>query len=125
MSNINKNSHATKLRGNEMSIKLYQNRSNYGSNLQIDSVASGSVQISNPEIVSKPYIHKCGGRGMAIQQLSESIKSSKGSMKNSNLDFSNSNIERHFKNLKEENEKKLKEENEKIWGKLIHSNKKT
>ncbi|XP_060835233.1 uncharacterized protein LOC132918138 [Rhopalosiphum padi] len=131
-SNMNKSSQTTKLRSNEMSKYHSQYRPNYDSQyrpkydsgLQDDSIASGCLPISNSKIISEPRRNKCGGRGMAIQQLSESM-SSKSIIKNTNLDFSNSNIERHFKNLKEENLKKLKEENEKIWGKFIHSNKNT
>ncbi|XP_015373030.1 PREDICTED: uncharacterized protein LOC107168215 [Diuraphis noxia] len=124
MSNIKTKPFTTKLRSNE-SLKCHsQNRTNSDSGLEVDSVASGSLQISKPSITSEPSRHKYGGRGMAIQQLAESL-SSKDRMKNSNLCFSNSSIEQHFKNLKAENVKKLNEENEKIWGKLIHSNKNT
>ncbi|XP_060874932.1 uncharacterized protein LOC132948478 [Metopolophium dirhodum] len=122
MSNINTKS--TKLRNNETSKVRTQNRRNPDSGLQVDSIASGSLQISKPTIISEPRRPKYGGRGIAIQQLAESM-SSKDSMKNSNMNFSNSSIEQHFKRLKEENLKKLNEENEKIWGKCIHSNKNT
>ncbi|XP_025195268.1 uncharacterized protein LOC112594603 [Melanaphis sacchari] len=124
MSNANTNSHTTKLSGNEMPKHLSQNQSNPDSNLQVDSVASDCFRNSKLKVSFEPHRNKCGGRGMAIQQLSESM-SSKSSIKNSNLDFSNSNIERYFKNLREENLKKHKEENEKIWGKCMHSNKST
>uniref|UniRef100_A0A2S2NIG6 Uncharacterized protein n=1 Tax=Schizaphis graminum TaxID=13262 RepID=A0A2S2NIG6_SCHGA len=123
-SNMNKSYYTTKLRSNEMSKCHSQYRPNYDSGLQNDSVASGCLPISNSKIISEPRRNKCGGRGMAIQQLSESM-SSKSMIKNINLDFSNSNIERHFKNLKEENLKKIKEENENMWGKFIHSTKNT
>ncbi|XP_060843864.1 uncharacterized protein LOC132923892 [Rhopalosiphum padi] len=123
-SNINKNAHTTKLRGNEISIYHSQHRPNNDSGRKNDSVASGCSPISNSKIISEPQRNKCGGRGMAIQQLSESM-SSKCSIKNSNSDFSNSNIERYFKSLQEENLRKLKEENEKIWGKCIQSYKST
>ncbi|XP_022160449.1 uncharacterized protein LOC111026636 isoform X2 [Myzus persicae] len=124
MSNIKTNSTTTKLRSNEASKCRSQNRPNSDFDLQVDSVASGSSQISKPAIISEPRRQKYGGRGMAIQQLGESI-SVNNSMKNSNLNFSNASIERHFNRLKEENAKKLNEENEKIWGTLIHSNKNT
>ncbi|KAF0771319.1 Uncharacterized protein FWK35_00002932 [Aphis craccivora] len=116
MSNINSNSHTSKLRSNESSKYRFQDRPNS------DSVASGCLQNSNPKTISELRQNKCGGRGMAIQQLSESM-SLINRKNDSHLDFSNSNIERHFKNLKEENLKKLKEENEKIWGNMIRSNK--
>lgn len=124
MSNKNPKSSTTKLRNNETSKLRTQNRPNPDSSLQVDSIASGSLQISKPTIISEPLRPKYGGRGIAIQQLAESL-SSNDRMKNSNMDFSNSSIEQHFKRLKEENLKKLNEENEKIWGKCIHSNKNT
>ncbi|KAL4107617.1 hypothetical protein QTP88_017941 [Uroleucon formosanum] len=123
MSNINTKSSITKLRNNETS-KVRTYRPNPDSGLQVDSVASGSLQISKPTIISESSRPKYGGRGIAIQQLAESM-SSKDSMKNSDMNFSNSSIERHFNRLKEENLKKLNEENENIWGKFIHSNKST
>ncbi|KAL5236276.1 hypothetical protein ACI65C_003686 [Semiaphis heraclei] len=124
MSNIKTKSSTTKLRSNESLKCRSQNRPNSNSGSQVDSVALDSLRISKPSRTTEPSRHKYGGRGMAIQQLAESL-SSKDRMKNSNLNFSNSSIERHFKNLKEENLKKLNEENENIWGKLINSNKDT
>ncbi|NP_001280472.1 uncharacterized protein LOC100572660 [Acyrthosiphon pisum] len=128
MSNINTKSSTTKLRNNETSRVRTHNRPNPDSGLQVDSIASGSLRISNPTIISEPRRPKYGGRGIAIRQLAESIASKdsiRDSAKNSNLNFSNSSIEQHFNRLKEENLKKLNEENEKIWGKFIHSNKNT
>ncbi|CAI6362202.1 unnamed protein product [Macrosiphum euphorbiae] len=124
MSNMNTKSSTTKLRNNETSRVRTQNRPNPDSGLQVDSIASGSLRISKPTIISEPRRPKYGGRGLAIKQLAESM-SSKDSMNNSNSSYSNSSIEQHFKHLKEENLKKLNEENEKTWGKFIHSNKNT
>ncbi|XP_022173991.1 uncharacterized protein LOC111036305 isoform X2 [Myzus persicae] len=120
----NTNSSVTKLRGNETSKNHGQNQPNSDRSLQADYVASGSLHYSNPEINTLAHQHKYRGRGMAIQRLAESM-ASKGRMKNSNLDYSNSNIERHFNSLRDENAKKLMESNEKDWGKFIYSNRNT
>ncbi|XP_060858310.1 uncharacterized protein LOC132935713 [Metopolophium dirhodum] len=114
MSNINEK-FTTKLRGNETLKNRCQIRPSYDSGLQ----ASGYSQNAVPNIKSEPKRQKYGGRGMAIQELAESMSSN--TTRITNLDFSNACIENHFKSLREENEKKLKETNEKIWGKFIHS----
>ncbi|XP_008189374.1 uncharacterized protein LOC103311516 [Acyrthosiphon pisum] len=113
MSNINATP-TTMLRGNETLKNRFQILPNYDSCLQ----PSGPSQ-NAPQIISKPKRPKYGGRGMAIRELAESL--SADAMNKTILNFSNACIERHFKSLREENEKKLKETNEKIWGKCIHS----
>ncbi|XP_060848596.1 uncharacterized protein LOC132928051 [Rhopalosiphum padi] len=89
-----------------------------------DSVASGSLPISNSKIPSKTNRIKCGGRGMAIQELALSMGIT-CSIRKSNLSFSNSKIESHFKNLKENLQKQKEEENEKKWENYFHSYKST
>ncbi|XP_050427091.1 uncharacterized protein LOC126837287 isoform X2 [Adelges cooleyi] len=60
------------------------------------------------------------GRGLVIQQLSmQPPTDSENLLNNPNLDYSNSSIEEHFKNIREENAKKNAEENQRKFGHLI------
>ncbi|KAL4153241.1 hypothetical protein QTP88_001074 [Uroleucon formosanum] len=87
MANINSKS-TTKLRGNEPLKNHCQNRPNYDSGFQ----ASGYFQNAfYPKQIPETKRQNYGGRGLAIQELAESMSSN--AIKNSNSVYNNNELQ--------------------------------
>jgi len=121
---MDKKPNITKLRGTEVSKHIQYRPNTAFDNWYTDSVANDSSFSEQEKVISYSKQPICGGRGTAIQQLSESMTCFNNRLKNPNSNYSNLSIEQHFKSLREENVKKVKDENEKLWGKMLNSYKK-